>query len=888
MGKVWRAHHIALKRDDALKVLPEAFASDPERLARFQREAQVLASLNHPNIARVYGLEESDGTKALVMELVEGPTVADRIAKGPISIDEALPIAKQIAEALEAAHEQGIIHRDLKPANIKVRPDGTVKVLDFGLAKALDPTSTTTDPSQAPTITSPAVTRAGVILGTAAYMSPEQARGKVVDTAADMWAFGCVLFEMFCGEQAFKGEDVTETLASVVKGEPNWKILPAETPSNIRSLLRQCLQKQRSHRLDDARAARISLEDAIAVPESASLVAPRQRLPRLRMLLPYLAVSFLVGALGDWFMRPLPPTDRPLTRVLLDLRPAEQFVGSNASTRPSRTAMALTPDGQTIVFSGRRGTVTQLFLRRLGEAEATPMAGTEGASFPVLSPDGRWVGFLVNTKLMKVPIGGGPPVAICDVSSGVLFGTSWGSGDRIVYANAQGVWMVSAAGGSPTLITKTDPDKSEAGQILPHVLPGGKAMLYTVVASDTDWEHTSVVVQSLETSERRTLIQGGADARYVSSGHLLYMKTGTLTAVPFDAERLVLRGTPVAMLDNVMQATGAYNLDDETRAGQFAVSTSGTLAYLAGGVFSAQQNELAWVDRKGASTVLPISSGGYFAPRVSPDGKRVAYTAARGRSNGLDIWVYDIERQNSTRLTFQGTNVWPVWAPDGKSLVFSTLISRIPNLARIRADGSGAPERLMTSQHSQTPAAWSPSGDELAFLEDHEGVNQIWVLSMGGNARAKPFLQTPYSLTYPAFSPDGRWIAYVSPESGSPEVYVQPYPGPGEKIRISTSGGLAPIWARGQRELFYVRPSGYPTIEMMMVESDTTHGFRSSRPRLLFDGQYGFTFPMGSYDIVPDGQRFIVIKIGTPEPPVTQLHLILNWTDELKRLAPAK
>jgi serine/threonine-protein kinase len=882
MGEVYRARDTKLGRDVALKILPEQLATDARRLSRFQREAQLLASLNHSNIGSIYGLEDTDGIQALVLELVDGETLAERIARGPIPLDEALTTAKQIAAGLEAAHEKGIIHRDLKPSNIKVKPDGSVKVLDFGLAKALEPGGS------GPTSTG---TEAGIILGSAAYMSPEQAGGQPVNEQTDLWAFGCVFYEMLTGHRTFRGETFSETVATVLEREPDWSRLPASTPAVVRSLLRQCLRKQPAQRLHDARAARIALEDAIAAPEFAtgSVVAPTRHRSWSR-LAALLAVAVLAGGVVAWVLKPSPRLDRPISRMLLDVRPAERFVGGADAFRPSRTAIALSHDGQTVVFSGVRGNARQLFKRKLNEVEATPMTGTEGARFPFLSPDGQWVGFQVEDKLKKTPLGGGPPVVICDVprSPGVV-GASWSADDRIVFSTVRGISVVSAAGGTPTAITTADSHGAVLGHLTPHILPGGKAILYTVIDPLGDWDQANVVVQSLDTAERRTLFKGGADARYVPTGHLLYMKTGTLLAVPFDAEKLELRGPPVAILDNVMQAVAADNSDDETGAGQFTISGNGTLAYLTGGIFPGNQYQLVWVDRRGMATALPIRPGRHFAPRVSPDGKRVAYFQARPRSRVTDVWVYEVDRQNSTRLTLEGWSVWPVWAPDGKSLLVSNITSGIENLARLRADGSGALERLTTSKYPQSPASWSAFGNVVAFVETHKAINQIWVLPMDGGYEPKLFLQAPFSLSHPDFSPDGRWLAYVSAESGANEVYVQPYPGPGDKIRVSTDRGNGPVWAKTGRELFYrrnINVNNNVMVQTMLVDIDTTGSFHANKPRVLFEGQYGQATPLRGYDIAPDGQRFIMTTRGSPEPPITQMHVILNWTEELKRLVP--
>jgi Tol biopolymer transport system component len=720
-------------------------------------------------------------------------------------------------------------------------------------------------------------------------MSPEQAGGQKVDKRTDIWAFGCVLYEMLTGHRAFGRETYSETIVAVLEREPDWNRLPASTPAVVRSLLRQCLRKQPAQRLHDARAARVALDDAITTSEftTSSEPAPTSGVP-WRALLLLLAIAVLASVVFAWVTRPFRLVDRSVSRVLMDVRPAERFVGSSGSPRPSRTAIALSPDGRTLVFSGITGSATQLFTRKLAEVEAMPLVGTDGARFPFLSPDGQWVGFPTRTQLKKIAITGGPALVICELPQNTqVFGASWSSDDSIVFSTGQEIAVVSAAGGTPTSIAKTAADQFPASYLTPHVLPNGKAILYIVQEDPGDWDQTSVVAQSLDTGERRILLKGGADARYISTGHLLYMKTGTLLAVPFDAERLERRGTPVAILDNVMQAVAASNDFDETGAGQFTVSANGTLMYLQGGIYPSQRKELMWVDRTGLPTVLPIPAGDYYSPRVSPNGRRVAYFAARPRSRVTDIWVYDVDRQTSARLTLEGWNFWPVWAPDGKSLVVSNMISGRQNLARVPADGSGKLAPLTTSQYPQSPSSWSLTGGGLAFLESHNGLDQIWVLPMNADPKPKLFLQAPFSLSHADFSPDGRWIAYVSTESGSQEVYVQPYPGPGEKIRISTDRGNGPVWAKTGRELFYRRSMNQMT-QTMVVDIDTKNGFRASKPRLMFEGQYGASGPVRAYDISPDSQRFIVTSAPVREPPVTQMHVILNWTEELKRLVPTK
>jgi len=913
MGEVYRATDTRLKRQVALKILPAAMAADPDRLARFQREAEVLASLNHPLIAAIYGLEDAPSSghdegrvKALVMELVDGSTLADRIAHGPLPIDEALPIARQIAEALEAAHGQGIVHRDLKPANIKVREDGTVKVLDFGLAKLAeaaatsrvvrdDPSSATTLLSQAPTLATPApavgnagaMTGVGVILGTGPYMSPEQARGRAVDKRTDIWAFGAVLYEMLTGARAFDGEDITEMIAAVVKTTPRWTALPAETPPTVVTLIQRCLEKDLKARVGDIAVARFLLADYATLSAPAAVAhAAIGAGPRWRQMIPPIAVAMLAGALIVWLLPKRTSNAPQVTHLQMNVQPAERLASSiaNGNARPSRTAMAVSPSGRIVVFNGMRGLASSLFARQLDRADAAPIQGTENAVGPFLSPDAAWVGFFADNKLKKVPIAGGPPIVICDVP-GNFWGASWGPDGTIVFASNDGIAKVSADGGASTMITSPDASKGEQRHLLPQLLPGGKAFLFTVKGTD-DWDTANIVVQPVAGGERRVLVQGAADGRYVSTGHLVYMKSGTLTAAPFDIRSQRVTGPAVPLIENVMQGVNASNGGEETGAGQFAVSESGTLVYVVGGIGLSLHGTMEWVDRKGVGQQLTtIPAGPYLGPRLSPDGRRIAVSVRHPNNRLTDVWIYDALRGAPTRLTFNGGGQ-PVWSPDAKRLVYGT-----GGLSAISADGGGQPERVTQSELNQIPSSWA-STNTIAFLQrTAKGSNGIWALPMDGNRQPTLFLESQFTLWYPEFSPDGRWIAYTSNESGTPEVYVRSYPGPGEKIRISTAGGFEPMWTPNGREIVY-RSGTLERQQFFAAAIRASSTFQADAPRLLFDtkgGTYEATVPTRSWDMSADGQRFLLLRpVPSTDKFVTDMHVVLNWTEDLKRLVPNK
>ncbi len=861
MGEVYRAADARLNRDVALKVLPELFSKDAERMAHFEREAQVLASLNHPNIATLYGLEESGGIRALAMELVEGPTLAERISAGPIPINEALPIAKQIADALEYAHERGIVHRDLKPANLKLTAEGSVKVLDFGLAKALDDAPAGSNAANSPTI-SLASTRAGVILGTVAYMSPEQARGAAVDRRADIWAYGVVLYKMLTGRQLFGGATVSDTLAAVLTIEPDLKLAPAA----MRPLLRRCLEKDPKQRLQAIGEARIALSDS--TPETAPPQPPQRVLP-WAVAAVLAAISF---ALGAFLWSAARPISHPLVRLNVDPGPEFAPTGSGASA-------ILSPDGTRLVYTGRGpdGKV-RLYTRPLGQEQAAPIPGTEDASEPFFSPDGQSVGFFAGGKLKKVSVLGGGAAVLCEAPRAV--GGSWGDDGNIIAAlNANsGLWRIPSGGGAPQPVTEL---KQEYTHRWPEVLPGAQAVLFTAHTTGLDFDGATIDVQSLRTGQRKTLARGGSYGRYASSGHLLYVRQNVLYAAPMDPGRLELNGPAAPVVEDVASQfyPGGVEVD---------VTRSGMLLYVKR---QAARQTLVWLDSTGQTRPLRALAGECFgAPRFSPDGKRLAIGLVEG--GNTDVWVYEWERDTMTRLTFTpGLDAWPVWSPDGKHIAFSSRRhGGAQNLYWMRADGAGEATRLTESNNVQLPSSFSPDGRRLAFVEVSAQTNyDLWTLPLDGvesghpkAGKAEIFLQTPFANSAPMISPDGKWLAYRSNESGSEEVYVRRFPGPGGKWQISTGGGDWPVWSKKGSELFYRSREG-----VVMVASYRANGeaFVASKPRRWAEKK-----DVGQlFDLAPDGKRFAVVQEGASDQKGPQhVVFLLNFFDELRRRAPVE
>jgi serine/threonine-protein kinase len=888
MGEVYRAADTNLKRQVAIKVLPAMVAGDAERLARFQREAEILAALNHPNIAHIHGLEKSDGTVALVMELVEGPTLADQIARGPIPADEALPIAKQIAEALEAAHEQGIIHRDLKPANIKVKADGTVKVLDFGLAKALDSVEARPDVSQSPTITTPAMTQAGMILGTAAYMSPEQAKGRAVDKRSDVWAFGVVVYEMLTGRRPFGGEDVSDTLAQILTKDPDWTALSLTTPLSIRRLLRRCLEKDRKRRLADAGDAKLEIDDAspAADGQESSVVAPvshsvwRRALPVVAGVL----VTLAVGTGATWRAMRVSSVSPGVVRLTIAPMPGESF--GTPSPDPD---LAVSLDGRRIVYVGQMAGQTRLSVRAIDRLEARVLDGLPtgfgAVRSPFLSPDGAWVGFFESTgnthSLNKVPLAGGAAVTLCS-TEGTPRGASWGPRDAVIFATSApgtGLMEVSVSGGNPRALTRPDTPKGEVGHFFPEILPGGKAVLFTIVTR-RPIENSQVAVLDLRTGHSRVLVQGGSNAHYAGSGHLVYALRGAVYAVAFDLEHLQVRSDPILVEERLVTKS-------LSGAASFSLTRDGALVYLAGDAVSVAR-ALVWVDRHGGETRILAPPRSYFDARVSPDGRRIALGV---RDAAVGVWLGAFDGTLTPLSSDPSSSEFPVWTPDSLRVVYS---SGTPSTLFWRAaNGTGPAERLLDSPTVMIANSFSRDGTRLVVEQTHPTTgSDLYLLSLtdrsgsGSRFDARPLVATRFNERNGEISPDGAWLAYQSDMSGKDEIYVQPFPnleqGP---LQISTDGGSVPAWARTGGELFYFAPDG----KLMAVPVEHGHAFRRGNAVVVVDRPYFRSINQDrNYDVSSDG-RFLMIKdLAASTAAAPQLVVVQNFFEELNRLVPAR
>jgi serine/threonine-protein kinase len=868
MGEVYRARDLKLKREVAIKILPDEFSRDADRVNRFQREAEVLASLNHPNIAAIYDVQEASGSRFLVLELVEGQTLADRIQSGRIPIEEAVQIAKNICEALEAAHEQGIVHRDLKPANIKVTPDGKVKVLDFGLAKATEPSPAATL-SNSPTVLSAAMSNTGVILGTAAYMSPEQAKGRAVDKRADIWAFGVVLWEMLTGERLFQGETMTDVLAAVVTKEPDLN----RTPLKLRRLLRRCLEKDPKRRLRDIGEVRFLLEEG-ETDARVQVPPPNKSL----WAIPALLLALVALAFVHFRESPSP---QPMMRFNVDLGP-----GAVASPR---VTASISPDGRRLVFVSRGADGRDhLMMRLLDQANPTVIPETENATDPFFSADSLWIGFFADGKMKKVSVQGGGALALCDVVS--ARGASWGDDGYIIATlnstSGTGLSRIPDSGGVPQMIT-SPADRGQASDRWPQVLPGNQSVLFTSSKVAGDYENGDIEVLSLKTGQVKVVARGGYFGRYMaitgSIGELVYVRQGILLGVPFDAATSEVRGSATPLLQDVAA-------DAPTAAGRFDFSGNGTFIYLSGKT-SALDWPLVWLDSSGKMEPLLNSPRAYYNPRLAPDGKRVAYSVSL-----KDIEVYDWTKDRTTRLTFaqqNQVNAHPVWAPDGAHIVFRNQSSEGFSLQWIRSDGAGESKQLLAQKGDIRPYSFSPDGRRLAFgAGGGQAGLDLWTtmldLSDPDNPKvAKPelFLSTPFEEYEPAFSPDGRWIAYRTNPSGSTEVFVQPFPGPGGKWAIGA--GRHPVWSRNGKELFYF---GLDNRIMVTHYTSQRDSFVAEKSRVWSDTQIlEPNLVFSNMDVAPDGKRFVISRrpdwLGGQKQSL-EVTVMINFFDELRRIAP--
>jgi serine/threonine-protein kinase len=886
MGEVWRARDTRLQRDVAIKVLPDLLAAEPERLARLTREAQTLASLNHPNIAQIHGLEEAGGVRALVMELVEGEDLSAVIARGAMPLAEALPIARQIADALEAAHEQGVIHRDLKPANVKVRRDGAVKVLDFGLAKVMDPLAGASGAwsgaglADSPTLTARA-THAGIILGTAAYMAPEQARGRAVDRRADIWAFGAVLYEMLAGRRVFEGDDVSITLASVLKDDVDWRPLPADLPPGVRRLLRRCLEKDPRRRLASMADARLEMEDAeaadIASGPAGAARPPARRALSLPVALGLAAAAALVTAA---LMRSLAPAPAPraapgVTRLSVALPEGDEVADAH------RMPLALSPDGSMLAFVAKQDGVEQLHLRRLTERDPVPLPGTEGALMPFFSPDSRWIAFFAQTKLKRIAVGGAALQVVASDAPDPR-GGAWGSDGVIYFAptNMSGLFKVPASGGTATALTTLDSDKGEISHRWPQVLPDGRSILFSIWTGP-GMDERKVVAQSLATAERHDLVPGGGNAYYLPSGHLLYARMDNLFAIPWQPSVTDLSGAmPVTLPEHPRH--------ENEGAAAYAVSPGGTLAYLPGGAARYAQR-VVWVDRSGRVEPLPLPERDYASVVLSPDGRRAAVQVSEGT---VGIWIYDFERHTFTPFcTGPGSSQAPIWTPDGRRILYRGTRRGQRDIYAMASDGTGEEVRLTAGVgRSVTPTSVSSDGRWLVFsgLSGMSGgENMVWRLRLdGGGAGGGPGAGTPEPMLSPSsrlsngqISPDGRSMAYESDMSGRLEIYVMPFPGPGASQQVSVDGGVESLWSRDGRTLYFQNGD-------VLMEVDVTPGAppRFGRPRPLYSGRYRISVNGNTpWALSPDGRRFLRVQQAQPDLPIDRIDVVLGWGGQVTR-----
>lgn len=874
MGVVWKAKDTTLDRDVAIKFLPEAFAADSDRMARFEREAKILASLNHPNIAAVYGFHEVDGLRFIVMELVDGETLADRLHRSGISrfqVGERLQICSQIAQALEAAHDSGIVHRDLKPANIKIKRDGSVKVLDFGLARTVVPDSAADGGPDAPTVVA-GHTEAGIILGTPQYMSPEQARGIAVDKRTDIWSLGCILYECLAGRRPFDGQTPTDTIAQVVSKEPDFASLPGGTPNRIKHLLHRCLDKDTKRRLRDAGEIRIAIDELQSSPSSETV--DRSSAPSKRIfsaaLIPWVLVVILGLALVYFFGQRASITTGPglVSRWSVPL-PAGTRLGYPLPGGWFDYAglVAISADGARVAYAVQdQRRQVELYVRELGAVRGWPISGTTNARAPFFSPDGQWLGFLANDMVQKVALGGGSPQKICDVGRVVSFDACWSpDGESIVYATDDGLWLVPAAGGSGEPLTTPDADRGEVGHHSPRFTSDGRSIFFTVSVTP----ETHLALLSLKTRTWDIIVQNASQGVSVTNGYLVFARAGELLASPYDASEQRVDGSAVSVLQGVHTTPGIGGVI----LTHFDISETGTLVY-APASSAGTVDQLLWVDKAGNETVVTSGPGTWVHPRLSPDGERISMDIHS--ADGMrDIYIYEIQRGQLNRLTETGTTWESEWRPDGRRIA---IMSGAPagqwSLFWLPSDFSGSPELFYRSSHA-VPANWLPDGKSLLFHELVEG--GIWRISPGVDTEPEVVMHTAANERFPSLTPDGKWMAYVADESGRREVFVRSFPDPGARYRVSIDGGGEPVWSPDGRQLFFRQRD-----QMFSVSVSYQPVFSVGRPEALFRGRYDAAAVSGHqhYDISPDGKRFLMIKHGKPVGP-GEVRVVLGWSQEL-------
>ncbi len=863
MGVVYKARDTKLDRFVALKFLPPHLNQAEEEKKRFIHEAKAASALDHPNICTVHEIDERDGQIFISMTHIKGQSLKEKIASGPLKLDDALDIAVQVTRGLQEAHEKGVVHRDVKPANIMITAKGQVKIMDFGLAKLAGSTK---------------LTKTGTAMGTADYMAPEQVQAIVTDHRTDVWALGVVMYEMISGQQPFPGEYEQSIMYLIVNEEPEaLTALRSGVPMGLERIVNKCMAKDPNERYQhvdeipvDLKSVKISAGSISKVSTATAVKASALPIKSWKRAFPWV-LGILIGiviSLGVWSLWPASNVSfQPVKRVFISPPPTESIWITEVMQHPS---LALSPDGNRLVYVARGGGIQRLYLREMDQFEAKAIPGTEDARNPFFSPDGEWVAFLTSGKLKKVSLSAGTMVPLCDVLPDVSSAGSWSTGGHILFAQNPngGLARVSANGGTPELITVPDTSREEIGHYYPQVLPGGKGVLFTIRAGGGSWNETRIAALSLKTGVWRTLLIGGTNPRYLSTGHLVYARAGALYVVPFDLERLQINGSPVQVLEGVLTMRGA----------EFSLSNDGTLVYLPGNT-AWPKRSLVWVDHQGKTLALPLPPQTYLFPRLSPDHRRLAVSIIDQQTGNVDVWICVLARGTSTRFTFHpNTDIFPIWTPDGKKVTFASATSQeSPELFWKPADGAGEKEQLAKMAYAQFPTCWSNDARLLLFTDENPDTKfDLWFLSLE-TRKPQVWLNTKFNETGAVFSPNGKWVAYQSDESGRYEVYVRTFGDLAGKEQISTEGGTEPLWAPDKHKLFYRNGD-----KMMSVEVETAPVFTAAKPELLFEGQFAISRIAANYDITNDGRRFLMIRSEKESVP-TKLHVVLNWSEEVKR-----